>query len=220
MGCACCRFAGAQIHLLQRALHRRGQEDQSQRAVGSKARPGSSGLLQLSKLLGVLRAALHLQQICSAPSVQWQRLEQLLLHEVRDSAGVSSGSLCALLWAFVRYRSPCSMVMQHAMYVLKTCIAQAERLPRVLHQLVEDHKMLDVTAGILHSKLQSPASETCNVESNGAPDLAAFCEVSQGQLQHQCITVSGASAKASRVLYRCLIRQLCLEVNCHNHFGF
>ena len=176
-----CRFAGAQIHLLQRALHRRGQEDHSQQAAGSKARPGPSGLLQLSKLLGVLRAALHLQQICCSPSVQWQRLEQLLLHEVRDSAGVSSGSLCALLWAFVRYRSPCSMVMQHAMYVLKTCLAQAERLPRVLRQIVEDHKMLDVTAGILQATLQSPSSELRKAERNdGASDLAAFCEVSQG----------------------------------------
>lgn len=72
------------------------------------------------------------------------------------------------------------MVMQHAMYVLKTCVAQAERLPRVLHQIVEDHKMLDVTAGILHCKLQAPSPEVPDEERiAGAPDLAAFCEVSQ-----------------------------------------
>ena len=65
--------------------------------------PGNSSMLHLSKLLAVLRAALHLQQICCCPGVQWQRLEQLLLHEVKDAAGISSGNVCSLLWQFVRY---------------------------------------------------------------------------------------------------------------------
>ncbi|KAK9865008.1 hypothetical protein WJX84_002123 [Apatococcus fuscideae] len=173
------RFAAANIYCLQRALKRPGHEEARQQAESLGPTAGSCGLLHLSKLLAVLRAALHLQQVCDCPSVQWQRLEQLLLHEVQDSAGVSSGNLCSLLWEFARYRSQSSMVMQHATYVLKTCVAQAERLPRVLRQTVVDQQMLEVTAGILRAKLASadPAEALSQgLADEGLADLAAFCE--------------------------------------------
>ncbi len=82
------------------------------------------------------------------------------------------------------------MVIQHAMYVLKTCIAQAERLPRVLRQLVEDHRMLEVTAGILQSRLEpaSHASSEADLPKGkaekGLVDLAAFCQVGPSVLMH------------------------------------
>ena len=110
------------------------------------------------------------------------------------------------------------MIMQHATYVLKTCVAQAERMPRVLRQFVEDHRMLEVTAGVLHSRLAAASGNTATAGSanrkndEGLLELAAFCEVGKGchvPVNHHQVIIWNLCNDISDLL-QCLSQLACM----------